>query len=131
MVYNYFSSSSNSSHHPSILFIRIVKKVCFHQSSGILQNSNFGRTQIHGALFTPALNGVRALFETGGIRAGVNGAGVKKGPALKGPIRYTYTVKPLYSGHLRDRSIVSAIESCPLYKGSVRNPKNVITMAFF
>ena len=28
-------------------------------------------------------------FETGVIRAGVNGAGVKKGPALKGPIRYT------------------------------------------
>ena len=27
-------------------------------------------------------------FETGVIRAGVNGAGVKKGPALKGPIRY-------------------------------------------
>ena len=29
-------------------------------------------------------------FETGVIRAGVNGAGVKKGPALKGPIRYIY-----------------------------------------
>ena len=27
-------------------------------------------------------------FETGVIRAGVNGAGVKKGPALKGAIRY-------------------------------------------
>ena len=26
-------------------------------------------------------------FETGVIRAGVNGAGVKKGPALKGPIK--------------------------------------------
>ena len=29
-------------------------------------------------------------FETGVIRAIVNGAGVKKGPALKGPIRYGF-----------------------------------------
>jgi hypothetical protein len=62
-----------------------------------LQNFNFGGTQFHGALFTPALNGVRALFETGGIRAGVNGAGVRKGPALKGPIRYIYIYHKGYS----------------------------------
>ena len=40
------------------------------------------------ALLTPALIGVRAIFKSGGIRAGVKGAGVKKGPAEKGPIRY-------------------------------------------
>ena len=36
------------------------------------------------ALFTPALIGVSLIFKTGGIRAGVKGAGVKKGPAEKG-----------------------------------------------
>ena len=35
------------------------------------------------ALLTPALIGVRAIFKSGGIRAGVKGAGVKKGPAKK------------------------------------------------
>ena len=29
----------------------------------------------------------------------------------------TPTVKPLYSGHLRDRPIVSAVDRCPLYRG--------------
>ena len=49
---------------------------------------NFGHLQFHGAHFTPALSGVRANLGTGGIRAGVNGAGGRKGPAVKGPIRY-------------------------------------------
>ena len=40
------------------------------------------------ALLTPALIGVNLIFKTGGIRAAVKGAGVKKGPAEKGPIRY-------------------------------------------
>ena len=40
------------------------------------------------ALLTPALIGVSLIFKTGGIRADVKGAGVKKGPAEKGPIRY-------------------------------------------
>ena len=31
--------------------------------------------------------GVRLIFENSVIRAGVKGAGVKKGPALKRPIR--------------------------------------------
>ena len=39
------------------------------------------------ALLTPALIGVSLIFKIGGIRAGVKGAGVKKGPAEKGPIR--------------------------------------------
>ena len=39
------------------------------------------------ALLTPALIGVSLIFKTGGIRAGVKGAGIKKGPAEKGPIR--------------------------------------------
>ena len=39
------------------------------------------------ALLTPALIGVSLIFKTGGIRAGIKGAGVKKGPAEKGPIR--------------------------------------------
>ena len=34
------------------------------------------------ALITPALNGGKEIFETGVINAGVNGAGVKLGPAL-------------------------------------------------
>ena len=42
-----------------------------------------------GALFTPALIGVRPIFKNGVIRAGVKGAGVKKGPVEKGPIRYS------------------------------------------
>ena len=40
------------------------------------------------ALLTPALIGVILIFENGIIRAAVKGAGVKKGPAIKGPIRY-------------------------------------------
>ena len=40
------------------------------------------------ALLTPALIGVNLIFKTGGIRAGVIGAGVEKGPAEKGLIRY-------------------------------------------
>ena len=40
------------------------------------------------ALLTPALMGVRLIFKTSGIRAGVKRAGVKKKPAEKGPIRY-------------------------------------------
>ena len=43
----------------------------------------------------------------------------------------TDTVKPLYSGHLRDRNIVSAMERCPLYRGSVGNCQNVTTRPFF
>ena len=39
-------------------------------------------------LLTLALIGVSLIFKIGRIRAGVKGAGVKKGPALKGPIRY-------------------------------------------
>ena len=39
------------------------------------------------ALLKPVLIGVILIFKTDGIRAGVKGAGVKKGPALKGPIR--------------------------------------------
>ena len=31
--------------------------------------------------------------------------------------RNKYTVKPLYSGHHRDREKVSAIERCPLHRG--------------
>ena len=40
------------------------------------------------ALLTPVLKGGKPNFETGVIRAGVNGAGVKFGPALLRPIRY-------------------------------------------
>ena len=39
------------------------------------------------AFLAQALIGVGAIFKSGGIRAGVKGAGVKKGPAAKGPIR--------------------------------------------
>ena len=39
-------------------------------------------------LLTPALIDVSLIFKTGGIRAGVKGAGVKKELAEKGPIRY-------------------------------------------
>ena len=39
-------------------------------------------------LLTPALISVSLIFKTGGIRAGVKGASVKKGPAEKGLIRY-------------------------------------------
>ena len=41
------------------------------------------------------------------------------------------TVKPLYSGHLWDHSIVSAIWRCPPYRGSVLNPKNLLQWALF
>ena len=44
-------------------------------------------------------------FETGVIRAGVNGAGVKKGPALKGPIRYIYIYIYVRSNVIRQRHI--------------------------
>ena len=47
------------------------------------------------------------------------------------PDRNSNTVKPLYSGHLRDRNIVSAIWRCPLYRGSVWTPENFLIMAFF
>ena len=40
------------------------------------------------ALLTPALIGVTLIFKTGGIRAGIKGAGIRKGPAEKGLIRY-------------------------------------------
>ena len=43
------------------------------------------------ALLTPALIGVSLNFKTGGIRASVKGAGVKKGLAEKRPIRYMGT----------------------------------------
>ena len=33
----------------------------------------------------------------------------------------TPTVKPLYSGHLRDRPIVSAVDKCPLYRGLTKS----------
>ena len=33
----------------------------------------------------------------------------------------THTVKPLYSGHLRDRPIVSAVDRCPLYRGLTKS----------
>ena len=33
----------------------------------------------------------------------------------------TPTVKPLYSGHLRDRPIVSAVDRCPLYRGLTKS----------
>ena len=39
-------------------------------------------------IFLRRLIGVSLIFKTGGIRAGLKGAGVKKGPAEKGPIRY-------------------------------------------
>ena len=35
------------------------------------------------ALLTPALIGVSFIFKTGGIRAGIKGAGVKKGAGGK------------------------------------------------
>ena len=35
-------------------------------------------------LLTPALIGVSLIFKTGGIRAGVKGDGINKGPAEKG-----------------------------------------------
>ena len=43
--------------------------------------SNFNKLYL-AALLTPALNGGKGIFETGLIKAGVNGAGVKLGPAL-------------------------------------------------
>ena len=43
------------------------------------------------ALLTPALIGVSLILKTGRIRAGVKGAGVKKGLAEKRPIRYMGT----------------------------------------
>ena len=46
------------------------------------------------ALLTPALIGVSLIFKTGRIRAGVKGAGVKKRPAEKGPIWYSYFKYP-------------------------------------
>ena len=52
---------------------------CTTHNSNFESFENFGQ----GALFTPAQIGVRPIFENGVIRAGV-----KKGPAEKGPIRY-------------------------------------------
>ena len=45
-----------------------------------------------GALFTPALIGLRPIFKNGVIKAGVTGAGVKKGLGEKGPIRYIISI---------------------------------------
>ena len=42
------------------------------------------------ALLTPALIVISLIFKTGRIRSGVKGAGVKKGQAEKGPIRYHF-----------------------------------------
>ena len=38
----------------------------------------------------------------------------------QGPTEVSYTVKPLNSGHLRVLTKVSAIRSCPLYRGSFK-----------
>ena len=54
-----------------------------------------------GALFTPALIGVRPIFKNGVIRAGVKGAGVKKGPAEKGPIRYIVSFLAVWEWNMK------------------------------
>ena len=49
------------------------------------------------AILTPTLIGVSLIFKTGGIRAGVIGAGVKKGPAEKRADTVCITRKLLYN----------------------------------
>ena len=68
------------------------------------------------ALLTPALIGVSLIFKTGGIRAGVKGAGVKKGPAGKGPIRYVnYTSITLNCFKETTNNVLAYIYPCSTY----------------
>ena len=50
---------------------------------GLPKKADLFKRKIGGPL-TPALIGVNLIFKTGGIRACVKGAGVKKVPAEKG-----------------------------------------------
>ena len=73
-----------------------VKRATNFSKSGVKGAASFGPiftlftpdSEKLVALLTPALIGVSFIFKTGGIRAGVKGAGVQKRPAEKGSIRY-------------------------------------------